>query len=668
MACDDFDLCLPCHIGAKHGHHPAHSFKPTTSETQVGPLAHFLCAAGRNVRHSALCDGCDKYIYGVRHKCLNCPDWDYCSECIKSARFNHPMHRFVPIYEPIAESRITNQRHYGIYCDGPLCKDKATPSYVEGVRYKCAICNDVDFCANCEASPRNKHNRTHPLIKFKTPVRNVSVTTMGEDKHGASMRTMGDSCRRRSTATETAPLAPATNAATQIKTIVDLKPAEAAPKPLKEKIQIKDLLAEPIQEKVKIEDLLSTPVKEEVKPVEAPNYAFMAAPTSELNAHFVRDLVADGSRMTSDQRFVQIWTLRNPGPHAWPAGCSVRYAGGDSMLNVDHTHPSSATDLAEATESNVIGRTVEVGEEIAFRVTLKAPKREGTSISYWRLKAVDGMPFGHRLWCHIDVVAAEPSPLPSASQPIAIAAAPSAAAVVVVAPAASDPFPPTTQPLRTLSAQQDYQMQLMLLEQQNKRRLLMVRQEGAREAEKKKQAAASEAAEAAAKRASVLQQLEAELKAMTVSEQKKAEQAETAAAAKQPTVEDEKPEDEEEATDHEHELKTKGSRMIFPRLEKENPTSSTHEAVTNASLSSTIQVAPSERAVNTDTSSSAASTVAAAATLGSDAVSTRDLDFEDGDSVEVVSASSSDDGEDEETFFTDEEYDILDADDEEELA
>jgi next-to-BRCA1 protein 1 len=187
-ACDDYDLCMECHVGNKHGHHPGHAFKAATSDTALPALADFLCNAGRNVRHSAVCDGCEKFIYGVRHKCLNCPDWDFCSECVKNAKYIHPRHRFVPIYEPLAEPVPCAVRHYGIYCDGPLCKEKENPSYIEGTRYKCAVCHDLDFCANCEAIPSNRHNRTHPLIKFKTPVRSVSVTTMSEDKNFRSLR------------------------------------------------------------------------------------------------------------------------------------------------------------------------------------------------------------------------------------------------------------------------------------------------------------------------------------------------------------------------------------------------------------------------------------------------------------------------------------------------
>jgi next-to-BRCA1 protein 1 len=58
--CDDYDLCLECHVSNKHGHHPGHTFKAATPGTVLPTLANFLCNSGRNVRHSAVCDGCDK--------------------------------------------------------------------------------------------------------------------------------------------------------------------------------------------------------------------------------------------------------------------------------------------------------------------------------------------------------------------------------------------------------------------------------------------------------------------------------------------------------------------------------------------------------------------------------------------------------------------------------
>ena len=58
--CEDYDLCIPCHVGMKHGHHPSHAFAPVSEESSLDTMAALLCAPGRNVRHFAICDGCDK--------------------------------------------------------------------------------------------------------------------------------------------------------------------------------------------------------------------------------------------------------------------------------------------------------------------------------------------------------------------------------------------------------------------------------------------------------------------------------------------------------------------------------------------------------------------------------------------------------------------------------
>ena len=310
----------------------------------------------------------------MRHKCMSCPDWDFCSSCIVGAGRAHPGHRFLPVYERIAMGCQRAQRHLGIHCDGPLCKGKGPTSFIEGNRYKCAVCDDTDFCANCEALP-NSHNRTHPLIKFKTPVRNAVVTTYGEKDNGEPYPTMGDQPPRSSSnkSTETVPTATSTNAATQVQTVAEVKPSE--------------------------------PVKEELKPEPAKVVSpEVKTAVPELQAYFVHDTIADGTFMPPNFTFTQVWTLRNPGPHAWPAGCSVRFTGGDAMLNVDASRAGSTSDIIKATETNTIEHEVAPGEDVKFSVMMKTPDREGKAISYWRVKDKDGLAFGHRLWCDVDVI------------------------------------------------------------------------------------------------------------------------------------------------------------------------------------------------------------------------------------------------------------------------
>ena len=271
-----------------------------------------------------------------------------------------------------------------------------------GDRYKCAVCHDTDFCASCEALPTNRHNRTHPLIKFRTPVRNVFVTTLGERENGEAMYTMGDKLPQTSSkSTETTPTAPSANAATQVQTVAEVKPCEPTED---ESVKQEAIETDHIKEEaIKKEESIKT----EVTQTEPEGEKTKALPATQLQAHFITDATPDGSKIRMGFPFQQVWVLRNPGPHAWPAGCSVRFVGGDNMFNVDDKHPSSTADIASATESNVINREVNVAEEVAFWVTMKAPERAGKAISYWRLKAADGTPFGHRLWCDIDVYAPE---------------------------------------------------------------------------------------------------------------------------------------------------------------------------------------------------------------------------------------------------------------------
>lgn len=380
-SCEDFDLCISCHHSQKHGHHPKHAFIPAVEDTDLDVLSQALLGAGRNVGHNAICDGCDKFIYGVRNKCLDCPDWDFCSSCIPNASFIHAGHRFVPIYEPLNDAAVlarsyrVQASHRGIFCDGPLCSAGTTSQlYIKGDRYKCAVCHDTDFCANCEASPSNTHNKTHPLIKFKTPVRNVSVTTLGDHANGKPLPTMGDRCTRNiSKATETTP-AQSTNAATQVQTVAEMKPSEP----------------------VKVEE--KTPeVKQEAKELPAPVIK------EEFIAHFVRDSVADGSVLPPNSMFEQTWYLRNGGNTAWPAGCTVKFVGGDNMCAVDPEHPASVHELVSAAESTTCYTEVAPGQEYGFTVLMRTPSRQGNFISYWRLTTSDGEKFGHRLWCDVNV-------------------------------------------------------------------------------------------------------------------------------------------------------------------------------------------------------------------------------------------------------------------------
>lgn len=285
----------------------------------------------------------------------------------------HPGHRFAPIYEDISERHRDFTIHYGIFCDGPLCNNKPAQSFIIGPRYKCAVCHDTDFCANCEALPTNPHNDTHPLIKFKKAVRSVSVSTVNDDGHSGAVA-LGD------------------HACTRVESTI--------PTPVSSEQK------QPVAEQAPVEVDASEPAETESTVAHPPSVQAPAAkedPFADFNAHFVRDAIPDGTRLPPSTTFRQTWTLYNPGPCAWPVGSDVRFVGGDTMFNVDANHPSSVDSIRSAMETNKLTAPVEVGQSADFSVTLRTPEREGTAISYWRLKLPNGVPIGHRLWCDLQV-------------------------------------------------------------------------------------------------------------------------------------------------------------------------------------------------------------------------------------------------------------------------
>ncbi|KAF3087376.1 hypothetical protein TWF569_008395 [Orbilia oligospora] len=372
--CEDYDICLPCHIAQKHGHHPMHGFTPATKDTPLDAIGTALLEPGRGIRHHAICDGCNATINGVRHKCLACPDWDYCTACVQTAPEIHPGHRFVKIYEAIniAPQYGPKTIHNGVRCDGPLCRHNVM--YILGDRYKCAICDDLDFCANCEASPLNDHNKTHPLIKMKTALQGITCSTTEATPTGPGC-ILGDV-----RSLDPSILKSTTNAATQVQTVADVEPSTEY---LDEK-------------KVPVEHSEPIPV-----PVKEPE---------PLQAEYLRDIISDGTLFTSGTKFEQVWTLTNTGTSAWPAGVTVRFVGGDHMFR----HGSEESCIATVT-----GTAVNPGETASFAVDLTAPFTSNRRvISYWRLTAPNGSRFGHKLWCDIEILKEEKKQLIDLSETI----------------------------------------------------------------------------------------------------------------------------------------------------------------------------------------------------------------------------------------------------------
>ncbi|OXU23454.1 hypothetical protein TSAR_001638 [Trichomalopsis sarcophagae] len=71
------------------------------------PFVHFEATNNPKIKHAGIvCDGCDKSVCGFRYKCVQCSDYDLCSEC--EAKGLHPEHCMIRISMPLQW-----RSHYG---------------------------------------------------------------------------------------------------------------------------------------------------------------------------------------------------------------------------------------------------------------------------------------------------------------------------------------------------------------------------------------------------------------------------------------------------------------------------------------------------------------------------------------------------------------------------
>ncbi|TBU25294.1 hypothetical protein BD311DRAFT_700421 [Dichomitus squalens] len=188
LQCPDFDWCSTCMASpeAWEAHAATHPFFPIHRKED---FLHFCYVKDRRDRrqlaHNGItCDGCqEKNIRGVRHKCLQCQDYDLCDKCVSSpkTRQGHDVtHVFFPIETPgdkdaynkarkeasqPANAALSPATHVRVHCDG--CEQYP----IVGVRHKCLDCDDFDFCTSCISDPtkREEHDPSHSFFPMDKP-------------------------------------------------------------------------------------------------------------------------------------------------------------------------------------------------------------------------------------------------------------------------------------------------------------------------------------------------------------------------------------------------------------------------------------------------------------------------------------------------------------------
>jgi len=125
--CKDFDFCSTCFETKKNLHEPTHQFvsisalqalKEALSNNET--IDAFISPGNakdeppKNI-HRAFCDRCKQTIVGIRWKCFDCDDFDYCNNCyVTTNGKHHENHTFGKIEDPQQNREIFNQQkiHY----------------------------------------------------------------------------------------------------------------------------------------------------------------------------------------------------------------------------------------------------------------------------------------------------------------------------------------------------------------------------------------------------------------------------------------------------------------------------------------------------------------------------------------------------------------------------
>jgi len=465
-SCPNYDLCQVCKSKSPsiHRHSNNHAFQPIpyprTSNHTPRP---------ENL-HSATCDYCESVIFGIRHKCINCPDFDLCNNCISLAQSQHPNHTFMPIHKPgEPEIKIPDTAfHPGIRCDG--CHKS-----INGVRFKCGNCPDFDLCGNCEASPLKKHDPNHVFIKFKRPVPSpISSTTpllplfysradvkicrskeCGQKSLSKEMESTTNNSIVEARPTSTANLVsqstsqkpPISIVGTTSDSVVSRAPIDlyiasatsttspkssTKPKSQNDSSSISSSHSV-LSKQVPLPEMSSTPSPSvsnvNTSHSDSNNYftpLFLKKPAAEsisknssgkafdasmLNSCFIEDVnVPDGTVLVPQAQFLKIWKMSNNGSIAWPESTVLQYVGGQRMFN--------DALIKSGEEPKISVGSVEVGKTVCISADLQAPSEPGKYVSFWRLTDSEGNRFGHKVWCDITVEVVDQSSSMSSSSMI----------------------------------------------------------------------------------------------------------------------------------------------------------------------------------------------------------------------------------------------------------
>jgi len=254
------------------------------------------------------------------------------------------------------------QTHYRITCDG------CGINPVVGARYKCAVCNDFDYCENCEATIEHPH----PFLKIKNPAHhpralcvmfnedvplefdpNVFKPESKPENSGSFASIVTDNYQRLPEDTRT-----------NLNSIFGGLPEKILKKFMPKEEKIVPQPEKKKEEKIEVPKPQETPVEKiqeiEIKPV-----------VPKLNFNFIKEISTIPSKIgVKDLVVYKTISLKNTGASEWPKSTFL-----------------TSVNEVKGQQAKLIN--LSPGKEMSAILIIDSPCKPGQFISAWRLAFIN---------------------------------------------------------------------------------------------------------------------------------------------------------------------------------------------------------------------------------------------------------------------------------------